>query len=451
MSSIGHNLGPPLTTRTDSGWVAIARAMRDHPIVGFQLHAKPCDPSRGAMQPALAWIDLIMECHYTAGMVTNNGRTMQLQRGQMVGATSWLANRWNWTPMAVRWWLEKLEKHEMITLGVPTPPMTDGAEAHANHNRSSEESHEVHSRSNNRSRGRFANIISIRNYNEYQISKEGRQQDQQQVEQHGDNRLAAQSHQVNNRLTYIENARAVTKEQDKEQESTPPTPLAGGEQAGLFADEGDAGSSAAAAATTSRGARSAKTRQRNAEREVLLGEALDLFNRAADHFQFSRCEVLSPARADRLAKRLEEIGGLERFRLALRAVGRDDFLAGRVQPRGGDQPFRLNIDRLLQTDGGLGDVLARLIELGQTSADPKPVGGKTWGWWRDRPEVFSELTADRWRQALSRAKPNGTWPWWKLGPPPGHAECTIPAEIVTEYGLLDKYRGQINAGPGATL
>lgn len=104
MTRLGHNGGP--TFATDGGWVAIARSMRNHPIVGFHLHVNPADPGLGAMQPALAFIDLIMECRYEAGFVMNGGRKMAIQRGQMVGAVSWLAARWNWSPKTVRGFLD---------------------------------------------------------------------------------------------------------------------------------------------------------------------------------------------------------------------------------------------------------------------------------------------------------------------------------------------------------
>ncbi len=119
-----HNGGPPLTR--NSGWVKIARTMRDHPLVGFHLHAKPMDANRGAMQPALAFIDLIMECRYEDGAIMNGGRKMEVRRGELVGAISYLAARWNWTPKAVRGWLERLESDGMIAR---FQRLSDGVEA----------------------------------------------------------------------------------------------------------------------------------------------------------------------------------------------------------------------------------------------------------------------------------------------------------------------------------
>jgi hypothetical protein len=152
---IGHNGAP--TFSGDSGWVAIARSMRGHPIVGFHLFAKPCDPTRGALQPALAFIDLLMECRYENGFVMNGGQKMLIRRGELIGAVSYLANRWNWTPMAVRIWLDKLEADAMISRHVP---------GSTNHNKHV---------------GRVATVISLCNYDQYQAAPTYAQQTEQQT------------------------------------------------------------------------------------------------------------------------------------------------------------------------------------------------------------------------------------------------------------------------------
>lgn len=151
----GHN-GPP-TFSSESGWVAIARSIRSHPLVGIHLFAKPMDANRGAVQPMSAFIDLIMECRYEDGFVVNGGRKMEVQRGQLVGAVSWLAARWNWTPMAVRIWLDKLESDMMISRFVPG------------------------SSKDNKHVGRASTIISLCNYDQYQQSATNAQQSKQQT------------------------------------------------------------------------------------------------------------------------------------------------------------------------------------------------------------------------------------------------------------------------------
>lgn len=139
MSGIGHNNGPKFfEVRIDAagGWVRVQRDMRRHEIVGFG--------SLGRYSRAEAWLDLIMECKYEDGVVQNGGRPMKLTAGQMLGAVSWLAQRWGWTPKEVRGFLERLENNQMITL-VRNKTETGGQ------------------------KGKQANVVTISNYGEYQI------------------------------------------------------------------------------------------------------------------------------------------------------------------------------------------------------------------------------------------------------------------------------------------
>ena len=73
--------------------------------------------------------------------------------------------------------------------------------------------------------------------------------------------------------------------------------------------------------------------------------------------------------------------------------------------------------------------------------EPEPVNGSAWGWWRGKEASYRGLKVETWRKAIAEAKPNGTWPWWILGPPPGHPECLLPAEVITENGFDEIYQG----------
>jgi uncharacterized protein YdaU (DUF1376 family) len=79
-------------------------------------------------------------------------------------------------------------------------------------------------------------------------------------------------------------------------------------------------------------------------------------------------------------------------------------------------------------------------------ADPSPVNGKSWGWWRGLEPKLKALPLERWRKAIQDAKPNGTWPWWILGAPPGDPECLLPAEIISENNYVEIYGGKITHG-----
>jgi hypothetical protein len=90
--------------------------------------------------------------------------------------------------------------------------------------------------------------------------------------------------------------------------------------------------------------------------------AASAYNEMAERHGWTQCRALTRGRRNRLSERLKDIGGLESFKLALSAISNDDFLMGRKTPRPGERPFRLDIDRLMQTNGNMGDVLAKLVD-----------------------------------------------------------------------------------------
>jgi len=194
MADIGHNGGPPMI-RGNDGWIAISRAIRTHWLVGFGQPVAPMDGTRGAHSRSEAFIDLLMECRYEAGTVSNGGRKMALQPGQMVGAISWLASRWNWTPKTVRLWLDKLQEDGMIERCV------------------------------DQNQGKQAAIITVCNYSEYQLvqDQQGQTKDTQ----------GASKGQAKGNSTKDKQGNKGTKEQD------PPTPLQGELDGGFAKYEAD--------------------------------------------------------------------------------------------------------------------------------------------------------------------------------------------------------------------
>ena len=157
MTSIGHNGGPPLDESYPDrdGFVTIGRSIRSHPIVGFGV--------KGPYVPAEAWIDLIMECRYRDGRVTNGGVVMTIKPGQLLGAVSWLAQRWQWTPKQVRNFLEKLEENGMITKGYSAQETQHSDNASKTGNQ------------NGTHKGKQSHFITLCNYEIYQFvqSKKG--------------------------------------------------------------------------------------------------------------------------------------------------------------------------------------------------------------------------------------------------------------------------------------
>lgn len=110
---IGHN-SAAIDWRDYGGFIVEARDSREHPIIGYGKPVKPADEERGSHSRNEAWRDLLHECRYQEGYVMNGGQKMLVRRGELVGAVSWLAHRWNWTPKTVRVFLDKLEAEGMI-------------------------------------------------------------------------------------------------------------------------------------------------------------------------------------------------------------------------------------------------------------------------------------------------------------------------------------------------
>jgi hypothetical protein len=76
---------------------------------------------------------------------------------------------------------------------------------------------------------------------------------------------------------------------------------------------------------------------------------------------------------------------------------------------------------------------------------PDPVEGMDWGWWRQdgKADRLRTMPTESWRKAFASRPPNGQWPWEYFGPPPGHPECFVPAEIVAEKNWAEIYRGSV--------
>ncbi len=150
MNSVGSNRPSP----APSNYVRISRELQDHPVVGFGQPVKPADPSRGAYSRAEAWLFLVFQARWRTSDVNNRGRVITLERGELLGARSWLASVWNWTEKQVRGFLDRLEAEMMIDRKMG---QSQGqSEGHKNSQKSAH----------------FVNVLSIRNYSIYQTAIE---------------------------------------------------------------------------------------------------------------------------------------------------------------------------------------------------------------------------------------------------------------------------------------
>ncbi len=156
--------------------------------------------------------------------------------------------------------------------------------------------------------------------------------------------------------------------------------------------------------------------------------------------QFDRFWAIFPKRAGK-AKALERFMALTPAE-AERAISGASWYATDVAVRGTEDRYVkmaqgwLNERRFEDIDDGV-DPRERLVS---------PGGKKRWGWWKANAEKLRAMPAESWERQIAHNKPNGTWPWWMLGPPPGDPECLIPEEIVARNSWVEAYNGQILKG-----
>lgn len=399
-------------------WVAIDPDILTHPLVGAGQPVAPADPSRGAYSRMEAWVWIICNASFADHTVFNRGRKMTLKRGDLLGAWAFLAHTFNWSAKTVRAWIEKLVSDNMLQRRAieeqarvrPDTEADDGGQFYGNQ----------------------STILSVVNYWRFQFDEvpAGQPKGNQKGNQLGDHNGNQSS-----KVSVSEKAEKYILQQQQGQ----PIGQAEGQPKGQHITK-DIHNNVSSSATRKRA-----SRRRSADDALMLDQALLAYNGAAEQFGFAKVGTFSPARIDTLERRLADIGGLENFKLALSAIPRNRFLMGQAAPRPGQQPFRLDFERLLSTRSGLGDVLAGLLDQAK-SGEATIVGpnGKRWGWWRPEADKMQKtLTADYWRRALDAARPNGVWPWWQLGAPPGHSECLVHPDVVAERGLVAIYQGRI--------
>lgn len=194
---IGHNGGPTIdeTPWGRDGYVKIARASREHPLVGFGKTVSPADPERGfCYSRAEAWQDLIMECRYTPGEVVNKGKRMEIKPGQLLGAISWLANRWNWTPKTVRWFLDQLQADEMIER---SEPENGGSRTKTMISPDDNHPHLDRGKRNGKRNGNQIGVLTICNYEIYQMVMHAQRQATGQLEGQANGKPTASARQAN--------------------------------------------------------------------------------------------------------------------------------------------------------------------------------------------------------------------------------------------------------------
>jgi len=86
---------------SERGYIALARGMLDHPIVGVERN-KPYSRTE-------AWEWLLLEASFKPRRYDAGGTVIDLQRGQVAHSTRYIANAWRWPETNVRRFLRRLK------------------------------------------------------------------------------------------------------------------------------------------------------------------------------------------------------------------------------------------------------------------------------------------------------------------------------------------------------
>jgi hypothetical protein len=170
---------------------------------------------------------------------------------------------------------------------------------------------------------------------------------------------------------------------------------------------------------------------------ALSNRAVELYNEAASRLKFTKSQVVDPSIRLRLLGRIRDIGGIDQFKVALTAIELSPFLMGKVPARPNEAPFRLDLERLLQIGGGLGNVLVRLINMAAERGDVAAQSGST-----GSTSLRATIAAMSDEQQVEYVKrhANGIWPLDKLLAPPIHKDCVFKPAVLQRAGIAtDQY------------
>lgn len=85
--------------------------------------------------------------------------------------------------------------------------------------------------------------------------------------------------------------------------------------------------------------------------------------------------------------------------------------------------------------GPIRDAYEARIASGRGLSRPKPVG-KAKGWVEG---ITDDEARAKWVKTLNFARPRDTWKTWLWGPPPGHAGCLVPSDLLEPRDLTRQW------------
>lgn len=146
-------------------YIKIARRLEAHEVVGFGRAGVPADPKRGAYSYAEAWLTLLFQAQWKENDGENAKKFGTVERGELVAGRKYLADKWNWTEKAVRCFLDSLEEDGMIERrGQQKGQQTEGEAGQ----QSDQQNEAIKTKADNVKGRRYANVLTIRNYNKFQ-------------------------------------------------------------------------------------------------------------------------------------------------------------------------------------------------------------------------------------------------------------------------------------------
>lgn len=375
-------------------WVAIDPAILTHPLVGAGQAVAPADPNRGAYSRMEAWVWIICNASFADHTVYNRGRKMTLQRGDLLGAWAFLAHTFNWSAKTVRVWIERLVEDQMLERRAieaqKAAAVNDNPEAPAEPVESFY--------------GNQATILSIVNYWRFQF--DGASEGQPRGNQKG-NHLGNQEGNQSAELS----ASKIADKYILQPQQGQPVGQAKGQPKGQHITKDTITTVGVTnermSETSSDTPAPAKSKRK--KRGSFYSEAFEVFwsgypDRTNNTKSRAFTEWEKLAEPDQNAA----VASLPAFNAYCR--------------KHPDYPC-LHAERYLK----YGRWESHLTN-GSAGRPP---------WWKD-PEQIAGLTADRWHSGIAKYA-NGVWDVGKLGPPPGHAECIVPADIVEELKLTERY------------
>ena len=88
-----------------SGFIKLFRDIRDNPM----WDKKPYDQAR-------AWIDLLFEANFSEGKKMVGNQLVEIPRGSMVTNIKDLSQKWGWSVMKTRMYIDLLQHEKMIDI-----------------------------------------------------------------------------------------------------------------------------------------------------------------------------------------------------------------------------------------------------------------------------------------------------------------------------------------------